>query len=53
MINLKFFTISLINKNIKMYCLLGTKFSFHFKAKQDFINRNYDDDIELLSVGTQ
>ena len=26
------------NKNIKMYCLSGMKFSFHFKAKQNFIN---------------
>ena len=40
-------------KNIKMYCLSGMKFSFHFKAKQDFINKNYGDDIELISVGTQ
>lgn len=41
------------NKNIKMYCLSGMKFSFHFKAKQDFINNQYGDDIELISVGTQ
>ncbi len=41
------------NKNIKMYCLSGMKFSFHFKAKQNFINKNYGDDIELISVGTQ
>ena len=41
------------NKNIKMYCLSGMKFSFNFKAKQNFINKNYGDDIELISVGTQ
>ena len=41
------------NKNIKMYCLSGMKFSFHFKAKQDFINKKYGNDIELISVGTQ
>ena len=40
-------------RNIKMYCLSGMKFSFHFKAKQDFINTQYGDDIELISVGTQ
>lgn len=36
-----------------MYCLSGMKFSFHFKAKQDFINTQYGDDIELISAGTQ
>lgn len=41
------------NKNIKMYCLSGMKFSFNFKAKQDFINKQYGSDIELISVGTQ
>ena len=41
------------NRNIKMYCLSGMKFSFHFKAKQAFINKNYGNDIELISVGTQ
>lgn len=41
------------NKNIKMYCLSGMKFSFHFKAKQDFINTQYGADIELISAGTQ
>ncbi len=41
------------NKNIKMYCLSGMKFSFHFKAKQNFISEQYGSDIELVSVGTQ
>lgn len=29
------------------------KFSFHFNAKKNFINKNYGNDIELISVGTQ
>lgn len=41
------------NKNIKMYCLSGMKFSFDFKAKQNFINKHYGDDIELISAGSQ
>lgn len=36
-----------------MYCLSGMKFSFHFRAKQDFINKKYGNDIELISIGTQ
>ena len=39
--------------NIKMYALSGMKFSFHFKAKQNFINKHYGDDIELVSAGNQ
>ncbi len=41
------------NKNIKMYCLSGMKYSFHFRAKQDFINKKYGNDIDLVSVGNQ
>ena len=41
------------SKNIKMYCLSGMKFSFHFKAKQSFINKYYGTDIELVSAGNQ
>lgn len=41
------------NKNIKMYCLSGMKFSFHLKAKQNFINKHYGDDIEVISASTQ
>ena len=40
-------------KNIKMYCLSGMKFSFHFEAKQNFINKHYGNDIELVSVSSQ
>ena len=41
------------NKNIKIFCLSGMKFSFHFNAKQNFINKHYGNDIELISVGNQ
>lgn len=41
------------NKDIKMYCLSGMKFSFHFKAKQNFINKHYGDDIQMISVASQ
>ena len=44
---------NLRNKNIKMYCLSGMKFSFHLKAKQNFINKHYGNDIEVISVSTQ
>ena len=40
-------------ENIKMYCLSGMSFSFHFKAKQNFINKHYGNDIELISAGNQ
>jgi hypothetical protein len=40
-------------KNTKIYCLSGMKFSFHFNAKQNFINKYYGNDIELISVGNQ
>ena len=40
-------------KNIKMYCLSAMKYSFHIKAKQNFINKKYGPGIELISVGTQ
>ena len=39
--------------NIKMYALSGMKFSFHFKAKENFINKHYGNDIELISAGSQ
>lgn len=47
------FISDLRNKNIKMYCLSGMKFSFHLKAKQNFINKHYGNDIEVISVSTQ
>ena len=36
-----------------MYCLSGMKFSFHLKAKQNFINKHYGNDIEVISASTQ
>lgn len=47
------FISELRSKNIKMYCLSGMKFSFHFKAKQNFISKQYGNDIELISAGSQ
>ena len=44
---------NLRNMNIKMYCLSGMKFSFHLKAKQNFINKHYGNDIEDVSASTQ
>lgn len=41
------------DKKIKMYCLSGMKFSFHFKAKQSFINKHYGSYIELVSASSQ
>ena len=36
-----------------MYCLSGMKFSFHLKAKQNFINNHYGNDIEVIYASTQ
>lgn len=44
---------NLRNKKIKLYCLSGMKFSFHLKAKQSFINKNYGEDIEVISTSSQ
>ncbi len=41
------------NRGIKMYCLSGMKFSFHLEAKQNFINKYYGDDIEVISTASQ
>ncbi len=40
-------------ENVKMYCLSGSKFSFHLKAKQLFINKYYGENIEVLSTSSQ
>lgn len=40
-------------KGIKMYCLSGMRFSFHLKAKQNFVNKYYGDDIEVISTTSQ
>ena len=44
---------NLRNNGIKMYCLSGMKFSFHLKAKQNFINKYYGQDIEIISSSSQ
>ena len=41
------------NKNIKIYCISGMKYSFHLKAKQNFVSKYYGEDIEVLSTTTQ
>ena len=40
-------------KGIKMYCLSGMKFSFHLKAKQAFVNKQYGEDIEVIVASSQ
>lgn len=40
-------------RNVKMYCVSGMKFSFNFKAKEYFIQKNYSKNIEVVSVGSQ
>lgn len=47
------FITNLRNKEIKMYCLSGMKFSFHLKAKQIFIDKYYGNDIEVISTSEQ
>ena len=44
---------ALKNKGIKLYCLSGMRFSFHLKAKQNFVNKYYGDDIEVISAKNQ
>lgn len=41
------------NNGSKLYCLTGMKFSFHFKAKQNFVHNHYGDDIEVISCYPQ
>ncbi len=41
------------NNGTKLYCLTGMKFSFHLKAKQNFIRKYYGNDIEVLSCYPQ
>ena len=41
------------NNGAKLYCLTGMKFSFHLKAKQNFIHKYYDNDIEVISCYPQ
>ena len=41
------------NNGAKLYCLTGMKFSFHFKAKQNFVHKYYGNDIEVISCYPQ
>lgn len=41
------------NNGSKLYCLTGMKFSFHFKAKQNFIHNHYGNDIEVIACYPQ
>ncbi|MBQ2938108.1 MAG: hypothetical protein IJE05_04450 [Clostridia bacterium] len=41
------------NNGSKLYCLSGMRFSFHLKAKQNFINKYYGNDIEVISCYPQ
>ena len=46
--------INILRKNgVKLYCLTGTKFSFHINAKENFVHKNYGNDIEIFAVGNQ
>lgn len=41
------------NNSVKLYCLTGVKFSFHLKAKEHFVHKYYDKDIEIISTQSQ
>ena len=41
------------NKGVKLYCLSGMKFSFHLKAKENFVHKYYGNDIEIISSESQ
>lgn len=41
------------NNNVKMYCVSGMKFSFHLKAKENFVHSHYDNNIEVISTRSQ
>ena len=41
------------SNNAKIYCVSGMRFSFHLKAKENFIHKYYDNDIEFISSANQ
>lgn len=46
--------ITILRKNnVKLYCVSGMKFSFHFKAKENFVHKYYGNDIEMISTKNQ
>ena len=40
-------------QGIKMYCVSGMKFSFHLKAKENFLRKYYSEHIEVISARSQ
>lgn len=44
---------TLRKNNVKIYCVSGMRFSFHFKAKEYFVHKYYGKDIELISTRNQ
>ena len=40
-------------KGVKIYCVSGMKFSFHLKAKENFVHKYYSNDIEVISARSQ
>ena len=45
--------INATHKCVKMYCVSGMKFSFHLKAKENFVHKYYSNDIEVISARSQ
>ncbi len=41
------------NNDVKMYCVTGMRFSFHLKAKEHFVHKYYDNNIEVISTRSQ
>lgn len=41
------------DRNIKMYCVSGMKFSFDLQAKKNFIKKHYNEDIEIITSSSQ
>lgn len=41
------------NNDVKIYCVSGMRFSFHLKAKENFVHKYYDDNIEVISTRSQ
>ena len=40
-------------RGVKLYCLSGMKYSFHFEAKRAFVKEHYGEDIEMLFAASQ
>ena len=46
--------INILRKNnVRIYCVSGMKFSFHLKAKENFVHKYYSNDIEVISARSQ